>query len=180
MIGSSGTQKNLLHQLRNESMNAKQLKNLITEILQHIHMYSDVAVDQLMLTAAQESRCGHYLYQLNGGPARGIFQMEPATMEDIYKNYLIRKPLLAIQVDRLVAPGSLILNLTGNILFQIALARVHYWRVKEPLPFKQDDEFEYVRSLAQYWKTYWNTSAGQGTVNEAIQNYNYYVREGAH
>lgn len=69
----------------------KQLKRLITDVLHGIGYYSDEAVDLLMLTAAQESEMGRYLYQLGNGPARGIFQMEPATHRCLYENYLKNK-----------------------------------------------------------------------------------------
>ena len=59
-------------------MDPKQLKELIERVLRKVNLYSDAAVDLLMLTAAQESACGKYIRQLGNGPALGIFQMEPA------------------------------------------------------------------------------------------------------
>lgn len=47
---------------------------------------SSSAVNLLLGTAAQESAFGTYLRQIGGGPARGVFQMAPATAKDIWEN----------------------------------------------------------------------------------------------
>ena len=50
------------------------------------------AAEELLLgTALQESRLT-YLHQLGGGPALGLFQMEPGTHDDIWTNYLWNRP----------------------------------------------------------------------------------------
>jgi hypothetical protein len=163
-------------------MNPIQLKALIQKVLLGMNKYSSEAVELLMLTAAQESHCGEYITQIGGGPALGIFQMEPATMRDIFDNYLnYRKPLK--QSVEMFSSGS-DLDLEGNILFQIALARVHYLRVPEAIPKRQDFQgsdagFDlYVFAMARYWKKYWNTDKGKGTVREAFDNYNRYYLGG--
>lgn len=48
-------------------------------------------VELLLLTCAAESAMGKYIMQV-GGPARGIFQMEPNTEKDIWENWLKYKP----------------------------------------------------------------------------------------
>jgi len=48
-------------------MNPHQLKKAIETIIKEMDMYSPAATDLLMLTAAQESHCGDYIYQLGGG-----------------------------------------------------------------------------------------------------------------
>lgn len=159
-------------------MNATQLKHLIEKTLKAFGYYSYEAVDLLMLTAAQESLCGHYITQLHNGPAKGIFQMEPNTLSDIIDNYLRYKPKLYSKINNFIAPVNLNLNLHGNLLFQIVIARVHYLRIPEKIPVKYSDEYAYIERLAKYWKTYWNTYKGEGTINQAIQNYNKYIRNG--
>jgi len=58
---------------------------------------------------------------------------------------------------------------------------LYYYRFPAIIPrrewLKADDDFLYVSALARYWKKYWNTYAGAGTVKEAVNNYNLYVRE---
>lgn len=160
-------------------MNPRQLKRLIHTTLKSFGFESMEAVDLLMLTAAQESHCGQHIEQLGGGPARGIFQMELNTLSDIVDNYLSYRPDLYDSAISFIARGSsLELNLTGNLLFQVVIARVHYLRVPEKIPTLAWSEYDYISALAGYWKKHWNTEKGAGTVAEAIQNYNTYVRRG--
>lgn len=67
-------------------MDAKQLECLIQTVVAVMRLYSVEAIDLLMLTAAQESHLGKYIQQLGSGPARGIFQMEPKTLQDLRKD----------------------------------------------------------------------------------------------
>lgn len=125
---------------------------------------SPAAVALLMGTAAVESGCGRYLYQLEDGPARGIFQCEPATERDCWKNWLSPRPLWRqafTKVCGVLEPSPL--ALTGNLLYQILLARLHYWRVAAPLPAADD-----IPAQAAYWKQFYNTPAGQGTVRDYL------------
>ena len=131
--------------------------------------YSLAAEELLMLTAAHESHLGTYLVQ-KGGPALGVYQMEPVTHRDLWTNFIKPGSLLNHRLKLLI---SLELtdynNLTGNLFYATAMARVHYFRVKEPLPDVTPN------ALAKYWKKHWNTELGKGTVNEALANYARYV-----
>lgn len=150
------------------SINAKQLKLfVIVPTLAKLGLYSDSAVNLLMGTCAQESQLGTYLKQING-PALGIFQTEPATHDDIWDNYLKYKPDLAAKVLEINAreTNSLITDLS----YAAAIARIHYLRAPALLP-KPDD----IEGLARYWKRYYNTNKGKGTVEEFINNYKRYV-----
>ena len=51
----------------------------------------------------------------------------------------------------------------GNAFFAAAMCRVHYRRVFESLP-KLDDAL----GMATYWKKYYNTYAGKGTIDKAL------------
>jgi len=158
-------------------MNPRHLKDLIARVLAKMSLFSTQALDLLLLTAAQESNL-KYLKQLGNGPARGLFQMEPDTLADILKNFLAYRPDLFGLVRIFMTRGiPKELDLTGNLLFQIAIARIHYLRVKERIPsrldFPDDDAGfnEYIMALAQYWKAHWNTDLGAGTAEEAYDNY---------
>lgn len=130
-------------------------------------------VELLMLTAAQESHLGRYLMQIRG-PARGVFQIEPRTLEDLIQNYLAYRDDLAAAIRAVHGKGmDSEINLTGNLAFQICVARLIYRRAPAALPDKDD-----VESMAKYWKKYWNTELGKGTVEEAIDNYIRYAVEG--
>jgi hypothetical protein len=155
------------------SIKPEQLRELINDVLHYMGKHSDAAVELLMLTAATESHCGTYINQV-GGPALGIFQMEPATEQDIFKNYLLYNQDLRAEIldFKFSVYTHESLNLRANLPYQIAIARVHYLRVSAPLPDATD-----IKGLAEYWKKYWNTPLGKGKVNEAIDNYYRYAME---
>lgn len=144
---------------------------------------SDSAINLLLGTCAQESNMGEYLKQLNNGPALGIYQIEPKTHIDIYENYLqfdnkilekITKLLINFSTSNLLANTQYYEeNLIGNLYYATAIARICYWRHSESLPKSYDTE-----GLARYWKKYYNTDKGKGTVAEFVNNFNKYVING--
>ncbi|MDP5041264.1 MAG: hypothetical protein NWQ26_10405, partial [Paraglaciecola sp.] len=61
---------------------------VIRPVLEKMHA-SNLAAEELLLgTAVQESLNFKYRRQMGNGPARSYFQMEPATHDDIWNNYL--------------------------------------------------------------------------------------------
>lgn len=160
--------------------NVEQFEEMVRATLQDLgEKYAkQEAVDLLMLTAAQESHLGHYLYQLGGGPACGVFQMEPSTHTDLYTNYLKFRPAEErAAIRHKSALGSVVADLALNLLYQIVVARLQYWRKPGAIPKPEDfeDRYDYVEALAAYWKEHWNTEEGRGTIKEAVDNYYRYV-----
>lgn len=153
-------------------IDASQLRlAVIRPVLKEAGLWSQAAENLVLGTAAQESCCGKYLVQLKDGPARGIFQMEPRTLDDIYANYLSFRDDLRGTVDAwLIGAIGKAENLTVNLAYAALMCRVHYLRRAEPLP-KADD----VRGMAVYWKRYYNTVHGQGTEQEFVENYERYI-----
>ena len=150
-------------------MNKLPLKSLIASVLKELNLHSDNAVNLLIGTAAQESHLGRYRKQLGGGPALGIFQMEPATFDDIVKNYLRYKPELAARIERVARISRFKAeDLENNDLLATCMARVHYLRVREAIPSD-------LEGWARYWKRYYNTPLGKGTEEEFIANYKRFV-----
>lgn len=118
----------------------------------------------LLLTVAQESRCGKYLHQVRG-LARGIFQMEPATHDSLRDNYVARRP----EISSLLSKYTPIFDasvLDYNLAYATAMARILYRPVKAPLP-----QFGDIEGMARYWKHHYNTLLGRGTVEEAMESY---------
>lgn len=124
----------------------------------------------MMATSAQESHCGTYFKQVKG-PALGIYQHEPETIKDDFKNFLDFNPKLAKILRDLQSPAgkkdSDVISVIGNLFYATGLARVHYYRFEEPLP--DTIEFE---GIWQYYKKYWNTDAGDATRNQFRDNFN--------
>ena len=140
---------------------------VVRPALEHLHLYTRAAENLLVGTALQESGGLRWLAQLGGGPALGVYQIEPATHDDIWKNFLGYRHKLADTVSALLASApSRHGQLVTNLAYATAMARVHYLRVAEPLP-KADD----VHALARYWKAHYNTALGAGAAEDFAANY---------
>lgn len=146
-------------------MEKNELRKLMTETLTGVGLYSENAMNLLMGTCAQESSLGKYRRQLGGGPALGIFQMEPATFRDICDNFLRYKEDLQGKIKQVAGVAFFDANdLVNNDRLAACFARVHYLRVKESIPGD-------VAGWARYWKRYYNTPLGKGTEEEFIRNF---------
>jgi hypothetical protein len=152
------------------SIDAKQLKALIiVPTLLALNLHSEAVVNLLLGTCAQESHMGTYLKQING-PALGIYQTEPTTHDDIWKNYLAYKKDLADKICILSGNKPESQTLINNFVYATAIARIVYLRVPELLPAPND-----IEGLAKYWKRHYNTPLGKGCVADFITNYKKYV-----
>jgi hypothetical protein len=150
------------------------LRYVIMPVLTGLDLYSDAAARLLLGTACQESECGRWLRQFGNGPARGIFQMEPATHNDLWDNFLKYKPDLEKRVyvwtsNKEPARAE---EMTGNLYYAAAMCRVHYLRFPEPIP-------DNLPAQAAYWKKYYNTTAGKGKVEEYISNWRRFMPSAA-
>lgn len=148
-------------------MDKKQLIKLIKETLQELRLYTPEALQLILGTIAQESHLGKYIEQIKG-PAKGICQMEPATYNDIWKNYLDFKPDLHDAILRMSVTGDEADEMRWNLKLAIAMCRVHYLRKKGAIPHD-------LQGQAAYWKTHYNTRLGKGTVAQYISNYKRFV-----
>ena len=144
----------------------EQLRDCVVRpVLQENGLYSEAAENLLMGTAAHESLGGHYLRQQGNGPALGIYQMERATMLDIWDNWLRYQHELRERL-RLERPDPE--RLMWDLRYATLWARLHYLRAKEPLP-QADDE----RGLANYWFKHWCRGC-KGTVSQWMADWERY------
>ena len=138
-------------------------EQIVRPALKHIGLWSHVAENLVMGTGYQESRYQH-LVQLGNGPAKGLWQMEPRTHDDIWSNFLkYRKSLRDSVTELTVQPWAN--EMVWNLQYAAAMCRVHYFRVPKALP--EDTP----TGLAHYWKDHYNTYLGKGTVEEFVKNY---------
>lgn len=140
---------------------------IIRPALTFIGLQGQAAENLVLGTAITESRL-KYLKQLGSGPAKSLWQIEPATHDDIWANYLEHRPQLAEQLmtlrGRHAADGMD--PLVGNLYYGAAMCRVFYRRVPAPLPRPED-----AHGMAAYWKSFYNTRLGKGTVEKAIPHF---------
>jgi hypothetical protein len=157
-------------------MDADQLlRHVVRPTLAAMDLYSAAAERLLLGTAAHESAGFRYLRQVApggaDGVARGLYQIEPATLADLYATFLRYRPGLRQRLDNLAAVRpSREDQLAGNLAYATGVARVIYWRRPEPLPAADD-----LAGLAAYWKAHFNTASGAGTVEKWLADWNRYV-----
>lgn len=127
--------------------------------------YSPAAENLLVGTALVESKLT-WLRQRGAGPARGVFQVEPTTHDDIWENYLAFRPELASRVRSLASQrwpvpghGDRHAELETNMAYACAIARVRYRRSPLAMPEKDD-----ALGLARLHKAAYNTRLGDTVV----------------
>jgi hypothetical protein len=133
-----------------------------------------LAAEQLVLgTGIQESLLV-YRQQLGGGPARGLFQMEPQTHDDCWENYLRFRNALADKVRQTLDAGQQPVadTMQVNDRYAAAMCRIRYLRVTQSLPAAHD-----IQAMATYWKAHYNTPLGAGTPEEFLEKWPQYIND---
>jgi hypothetical protein len=152
--------------------------------------FSDDVVELLMGTAAIESKLGHFLQQIGGGPALGPFQVEPDTEVDNWNNYLRFKPVEARFVrsfmsaraaadvfdgDKVRIPlyhtPAMKQELATNLPYNMLMARIKYLRAPKALP-KATDHI----GMGNYWELYYQGDPSR-TIGESAAEFAEAYRE---
>ncbi len=143
------------------------LETVVRPTLNTIGLGGIPAEQQMVGTALQESglRSRH---QIGGGPAIGLDEMETATHDDCWTNYLRYHPVLAGKIRSLlpqipaeVAPSAE--DMRENDAYACAMARVKYLRDPAPIPTDLDGQ-------AAFYKRVYN-GPGKATAQEYIDNW---------
>jgi len=148
------------------------LRDIVRISLVPLKLWSQDAEELLLMTAAHESHMGKYTRQIKG-PALGIYQMEPGTLNDNYKNYLnypaqkkIRDKILNVSGVNGADRG----HLQFNPIYSTIHARIKYRRSPAPLPNASDPW-----ALAEYAKDIFNTRRGKATPADYYNAYREFV-----
>lgn len=143
---------------------------------------SEDAVILIHRTALVETNY-RYIRQMGEGPARGFWQVEPDTANDILFRYLLRQSKSALRTgitracglpqmwafdneqnvirsDQNMPPDLLNHYLETNIALGIVLCRLRYWTQPGSGPIPPAD---HLMDQAEYWKRWYNTPKGAGT-----------------
>ena len=152
----------------NDTRNVNQIRELITKALELLGLLSDAAVELELGTWAVESNGGQYTHQLGGGPAHGMWQTEKPTFMDVVAR--CGKAHYQVLKDALDGndPEDSFDALDSNHVFACMISRLKYFLSPGAIP-------EMLEGQAAYWKKYYNTSLGKGTVEEYIKKYNQFV-----
>ncbi len=150
-------------------MDAQQLHDFIIKpTLKYMggNYYSKNAAMLLLSTAAIESNCGQYVSQLGCGIAKGIWQMEDATHDDIWDNCDALK-------NHDFSKVALDLNFKGRLgicdkedlilspAYACAMARLKYGMDRYALPSYSD-----MDGIYHYYKRVYNTEFGASTFDK--------------
>lgn len=122
-----------------------------------VGLWSKPAEDLVLGTGLVESGYS-YLKQVGGGPALSPWQIEKATHDDIWANYLHFRPSLAGLVSH---HGSTAADLVARPLYAAIICRLKYLRAPEKLPTTAEE-------MALYHKKYYNTQSGKASVERNI------------
>lgn len=134
---------------------------------------TDNEVALMLGTAAAESSLIHRK-QIGGGPARGLWQMEPETGEDCFIHYLafkheLRKKLVEVwlEIHSSIQTIPYLEDISHHLEhyddFACAMARIKYLRDPDPIPGTLEGQ-------AAYWKRVYN-GGGKGTVEHYLRQW---------
>lgn len=137
-----------------------------------LQLYSKDAEELLVFTCAVESEGGTYVHQING-PAVGIYQCEPNTHNDLWRNFIIHRNNFVTQLAMNFSIPKIpdISKLVTDMMYSTAICRLHYFRVKEHLPLADD-----LDAIWLYYKLYYNSSKGKATKDKAIKAYQRFTK----
>ncbi|MDG3442455.1 hypothetical protein [Nitrospirillum amazonense] len=133
---------------------------------------SPAAVNLVLGTCAQETGF-NFIGQYPAGPAVSPWQIEPVTHDKVRARLKEEHPDLDGALDALLVPGiDPHAQLAWNLAYAAAFCRLLYWLEPRPLPAAND-----LAGLAAYWKDFYNTRLGKGTVDEFQRNYRLHIGE---
>jgi hypothetical protein len=138
-------------------MKYPEFKHFCTEALLDWGLHSDHCVELLAMIAAHESLGGKHRKQI-GGPALGLFQIEPVTHNSVWDNsdsIRARAKRYGITED--------VSNLESDDRYSIWVARHYLAMDKNPLPKTPE-------AMAAYCKSYWNRT-GKATPDKYLNDW---------
>ena len=119
-------------------------------------------------TALAESGACFVRQVANGGvgPARGLWQMEPFTHDDIWNTFLSNARLATLKRNMLSMRSRVPYGadqMVGNAFYACGMARLKYYRAPDALPAATD-----AAAMAQMHKAIYNTALGAANAERNI------------
>jgi len=126
------------------------------------HGSNNKAVDLLVETCAAETLMGEYRERTLYGAGAGVSQIDEGTFDWLKDKYASR--FGQVIYDKLNIKLELVefRELDYSPLLALLFARLRYWTVPKPVP-------ETITARAEYWKEFFNTSAGKGSAEEYLE-----------
>lgn len=126
------------------------------------HGRNKTAVALLVETCAAETLMGECRDRTLYGAGAGVTQIDKGTFDWLKDKYANR--FGQIVHDQLNIKLDLVeyRELDNSPLLALLFARLRYWTVTKPVPVT-------IEERAQYWKEFFNTSAGKGSAEEYLE-----------
>lgn len=121
-------------------------------------------------TAAHESGDFKNRQQIGGGPALGLFEIEPPSLEDLYTNFLAFHADLKAKLDSLQDPTApdTVTELKHNDRYGAGAALLMYWRHAKSIVWPTDPND--IAALGAIYKRYFNGN-GKATPEEFVDDF---------
>ncbi len=144
-----------------------EIKEIAEHALYRLDCYSDDGLALVVRTGMAES--GYRALQGYGesNPAIGFWQIEPATLYDMMRNYIVYRPQYRKALEELgmqFKGDDIEVSVMANMAVQAGLCRLHYRRDKYPLP-----SWDCMETQGKYWKRVYNTHKGRGTIKHFLK-----------
>lgn len=145
--------------------NAQFREYMVKPVLNALNLYSQEAEDLMVGICAHESKGGTYFKQING-PGLGIYQMELDAHERIWNALLPSSPQICHNLMTIceLSRRPQFNMLAFHLRYATAMTRIYFIPIKESIP-------KDLQGQAEYWKKYYNSALGKGTVQEYIDDY---------
>lgn len=142
------------------------IKDIINDVLtrmdEELKIPNTEEARNLIFETGQAESGYRHLEQIGGGPGISFWQLELGTAVDIWENFVIyRKPYVAFLYKLGLVEKELTFSVLTNIAVAIAFCRIYYRRKPGAIPGT-------MPGRAAYWKQYYNTAGGAGTVDHYI------------
>jgi len=141
------------------------IKDIIDDVLNQLEKVGIPNTEEarylVFETGMAESGYRH-LEQIGGGPGISFWQLEIGTVADIWENYVLyRKPYIEALYKLGLVEDVLTFSVFTNIALAVAFCRLYYRRKPGAIPGT-------MPGRAAYWKKYYNTAGGAGSVDHYI------------
>jgi hypothetical protein len=151
------------------------VRHIIRPTFRYIELWSPSAEVIVLGTGLVESKL-RYVDQIDKankpGPAYGLWQCEQPTHNDYWDSFLRFQNGLREKCSALVSRRNALFpsvdELVFNLAYAAAMCRVHYRRVPDALPARDD-----AAGMAAYWKRYYNSPLGKGSVQKALPHFEF-------
>lgn len=142
---------------------------LITKVLTTLGYNTPQFVNLLLGTMAQESDMGKYETQGGGGPARGVYQCENATFQDINTNFLSYHTALNTTIQTYAPPNPIGTadDLVNNHEYACAYASCSF--IRHHVPAVTVDPTD-ISTMYFLYKKYYN-GPGAATQSQFTNNW---------